>query len=95
MKLKQLLEQLNQLAKERPEALEMAVEIETSKGNKYEKKMIELQKELSEIKEACLRNFTKGIKHDTKELAEMVVLIENQIYQLARIIEEIIQCNKQ
>ena len=76
MKLKQLLEQLNQLAKERPI-------------------MIELQKELSGIKEVCLQNFTKGIKHDTKELAEKVVLIENQIYQLARIIEEIIQCNKQ
>ena len=31
MKLKQLLEQLNQLAKERPEALEMKVQIETDK----------------------------------------------------------------
>ena len=33
MKLKQLLEQLNQLAKERPEALEMAIEMETSNGH--------------------------------------------------------------
>ena len=31
MKLKQLLEQLNQLAKERPEALEMEISIETRK----------------------------------------------------------------
>lgn len=33
MKLKQLLEQLNQLAKERSEALEMWVEMETSGGH--------------------------------------------------------------
>lgn len=33
MKLKQLLEQLNQLAKERPEALEMEVEMETEQGH--------------------------------------------------------------
>ena len=33
MKLKQLLEQLNQLAKERSEALEMAIEMETSNGH--------------------------------------------------------------
>ena len=53
MKLKQLLEQLNQLAKERPEALEMEVWIETNRenanflislGDEYEAQWTRIQK---------------------------------------------------
>jgi len=51
---------------------------------------------LKELKEQCLHSFTKGIHHEPKELAEMVVLIENQIYLLANVlIQEIEQTKKE
>lgn len=52
--------------------------------------MKEIKRELSSLEEQCLINFTKGIKYDTKELAERIVLIENQIYQVCHILEKVL-----
>ena len=59
--------------------------------------MEEIKKELSSLKEQCLINFSQGIKHDTRELAEKIVLIENQIYQICYILERALyqKSNKQ
>lgn len=50
--------------------------------------------QLKNLKDICLHNFTRGISDNPKELAEMVVLIQNQIYELAALLEDVIQETK-
>jgi hypothetical protein len=57
MKLKQLLEQLNQLAKERPEALEMEVEIDQTLSHEGSSPMSEVEIEYDSWRERSRQHF--------------------------------------
>ncbi len=53
----------------------------------------QLIKELGNLKDQALINFTKGIGHSGRELAEMMVLTQNQIYGLADKLQKILEQN--